>query len=292
MRLLRITTNYTVYLENFYKNRPDLKGKSYKDQYQELMQDCYGWVDFWTHALAKQGYEVWEPVANAEYMQKTWASENGISYHNGTWETDIIIEQIKKFKPNVLFVNTSSIYKSDFFYNIRKKCNTIKLIIIWCGSPVSDLNVYRDFDLILSNIPSLVSFFQTNGHQCEYICHAFEPRILNKIDTKFRGKIDFSFIGTIYKGKGYHNKREKLLKQLVKKTNLQLYSNIIQPLEKKEISIRVKHMLLKIIKTFPLLEYLLINLPKINKYFIDKHVLNQILHLTVILIFQVNMHLI
>mgnify|MGYP001025541122 CR=1 FL=1 len=70
MRLSRITTNYFSYLKQFYAQRPELKEKTYAVQYQTLMSDCYMWADFWTNPLGKLGYEVWEPVGNAEPMQK------------------------------------------------------------------------------------------------------------------------------------------------------------------------------------------------------------------------------
>lgn len=287
MRLLRITTNSPLYLHDFYKNHTDLKVKSYKDQYQELMDDCYGWANFWTQALAKQGYEVWEPVVNAEYMQKKWASENGVSYNNTTWETDIIISQARIFKPDVLFVNSSPIYRPDFFNIIRNKCNSIRLIIGWCGSPISDLKYYKVFDLVLSNIPSLVNLFQTNGQQSEYFRHAFQPKILNKIN-KSKGKFDFTFIGSIYKGKGYHNNRERFLKELVSKTNLHMWSNITQSTKKEFKFAKIRRRLIEFIKILPLSKYFFY-MPLMKKLMMTNYIDNTIATLSHPAVFGLSM---
>jgi len=269
MRLIRITTNYPSYLKQFYSQRPELQVKSYAVQYKTLMEDCYGWADFWTHALGKLGYEVWEPVGNAEPMQKAWARENGVSYDEKTWLTDIVTAQIKHFQPDVVFVNDFSTYTAEFFDHIRSECSSIKLVIGWCGSPYSDSSVFKAYDIVLSNIPSLVAHFKENGHRCEYMCHAFEPRILDKINPNTTVKTKFSFIGSINKNIGFHNQREQLLKKLVKVTDLELWLAINQPSKKERDIFLLKQKLynfVKSIQSLPGMNYLLNRIPKIKTY--------------------------
>ena len=249
MRLIRITTNYPTYIKQFYAKRPELKDKSYTIQYQTLMADCYGWADFWTHAFGKLGYEVWEPVGNAEAMQKIWAQENGVSYDEKTWLTDIVKAQVKQFQPDVVFVNDYSTYTRDFLNSLRQECPSIRLVMGWCGAPYSDATVFKAYDLVLSNIPILVTNFKENGHRSEYMCHAFEPRILDKINRGVRPTITFSFIGSIVKYKGFHNQREKLLKQLIQETELQIWSDISQPSQQEQQLLPLRQKVYDLVQT-------------------------------------------
>ncbi len=267
MRLIRITTNYPIYLKQFYAQNPELKEKEYKVQYQALMSDCYGWADFWTHAFGKLGYEVCEPVGNAEPMQKAWAVENGIKYDEKTWLTDIITAQVKYFKPDIVFVNDYSTYTFDFFQHLRKECSSIRLVIGWCGAPYSEGSVFKAYDMVLSNIPFLVKHFRENGHHCEHMYHAFEPRILEKLNCKSEKTISFSFIGSIVKSPSFHNQREQFLKKLVKKTDLQIWSDITQYSRKEFNRVFIKQKLydfIQIVKNIPGTESLLNNIPKIR----------------------------
>ena len=229
MRLIHITTNYPAYLQKFYQSRPQLQGQPYSVQYHALMADCFGWADFWTHALGKLGYEVWEPVGNAEPQQKAWAQEHDIVYEPDNWLTDIIAAQVKYFRPDVLFVTDYYTYKKEFLDYLRSECPSIRLVVGWCGIPYADANVFKAYDIVLSNIPWLVEHFRSSGHRSEQMRHAFEPRILDKIQINSQKTVPFSFVGSIFKAKGMHNERERLLKNLVQNSCLQIWSDIHAP---------------------------------------------------------------
>jgi len=229
MRLIRITTNYPAYLQKFDSDHSSLREQSYTVQYRALMDDCFGWADFWTNALGKFGYEVWEPVGNAERQQKAWAQEQGLRYDESNWLTDITAAQVKYFQPDVLFVNDYYTYTREFLDYLRGECPSIRLVLGWCGAPYVDASVFNAYDVVLSNISSLVEHFRGNGHRSEHMRHAFEPKVLDKIQSDSQGTVPFSFSGSIFKGKGLHNERETLLKYLVQNSCLQIWSDIQAP---------------------------------------------------------------
>ncbi|NBD18849.1 MAG: glycosyltransferase [Cyanobacteria bacterium] len=270
MRLIRICTNYPAYIKDFYKQRPNLDKEPYSIQYQTLMDDCFGWADFWTHAFGKLGYEVWEPVGNAEPMQKKWAEEQGVHYDEKTWLTEIVAAQVKHFQSNILLVNDYSTYTVPFFKSLRQECPSLRCVIGWCGAPYQDETIFNSYDLILSNIPSLVEEFRSLGHHSEYMCHAFEPRILEKIDRAQQPTIPFSFVGSIVKGQGFHNQREILLKTLLEKTDLQIWSSVSQPSQLEQQLLPLKCTLYHTIqgtqKIVPATESVLKKIPKLKTY--------------------------
>ncbi len=229
MRLIRITTNYSAYLQKFYRDHSGLEEQPYTVQYRTLMDDCFGWADFWTRAFGQLGHEVWEPVGNAEPQQKAWAREQGTRYEESRWLTDITAAQIKHFRPDVLFVNDYFTYTREFLEYVRSESPSIQLIIGWCGAPYRDASVFGAYDVVLSNISSLVEHFRAQGHHSEYLRHAFEPSILEKLPRDSLETVPFSFIGSIFKGEGLHNERERLLKYLAQNSCLQIWSDIQAP---------------------------------------------------------------
>lgn len=229
MRLLRICTNYSTYLKQFYARQPDMADASYQEQFDVLMADCFGWFDVWTNALEPLGYEVWEPVGNAEPMQKRWAQEYGVTYDEETWLTTIVTAQVEHFAPDVVLVNDYSTYTASFFQHLREQCPSIQMVVGWCGAPYRDESVFGSYDLVLSNIPVLVDRFRSQGHRSEHMAHAFDPRVLDRIDTGAGSRHPFTFVGSIVKGGEFHNRRERLLRDLIDKTELAIRSAVQPP---------------------------------------------------------------
>lgn len=226
---MRITTCYGAYLKRFYQSRASLALSPYAAQYSAWLADFYGWADVWTHALQPFGYAGWEPVANADQMQKAWAIENDVRYREETWVFDILKAQVKSFAPDILFVNDHHTFTAPFIRELREFCPSIRIIIGWCGAPCSDSSSLRACDVVLSNIPSLVDRFRKEGMCAEQMHHAFDPRILEILDERYGPPIDFSFVGSIVKGGRYHNVREHLLAKLARHSDLQIWTEVKRP---------------------------------------------------------------
>ena len=226
MKLMRLTTHSEVYLRSLYEFHNDKDCMSYSNWYNLLMNDCYGWSDFWTYAFEKLGYEVWEPVGNAKPMQVQWAQEKKINFLPQTWFFDITKAQIQHFKPDILFVNDYVNYTPDFLEHIRESVPSVKLILGWCGGPFSDNRVFRAYDVVLSNIKSLVKWFGDQGHNSQLVHHAFDPRILDRlkdVPDNSQALIPLSFVGSIIKYKGFHREREELLLKLLEQVDLEIW---------------------------------------------------------------------
>lgn len=228
MKLQRITTNYPGYLRQFYQTNTELGSQTFATQHAALMRGAHAWVDFWSNALSKLGYECDEVVSNAEALQKTWARENGLSYNEDNWLFEITAAQVKAFKPDVLFVNDYVTYPADYIRQLRAECPSIRLVLGWCGAPYTDGSIFSAYDIVLSSVPELVQHFREQGHRCEHINHAFDPRVLERIKQD-QPCVDFGFIGTIAKKNKFHNSREILLLELLEKTPLQIWVDSHSP---------------------------------------------------------------
>jgi hypothetical protein len=229
LRLQRLTNVAPRYLAKFYGERPELAAESFENQRRALMADCFGWADFWSVALSGLGYEADEVVANVGPMQKRWAHDHGISFDASDWALGIAAAQVKAFRPDVLFVVDHHNFPAPFVRQLKSECPSIKLVLGWCGAPYNDPAIFRECDLVLSCIPELVEHFRADGHDAHHLNHAFEPRILERINREAEPTVDFAFIGSIVKLDRFHKQREGLLLELVKRTELQLWTESYRP---------------------------------------------------------------
>ena len=226
MRLLKIGVYYTTYLEQFYAERPDLAAQAYSAQHAALIDDCFGSSDFLTRAFGALGYETCDLVANAEPMQKAWAAEHGLAFREDDWLFEITAAQIKDFGPDVLIVADYSTVTAAFLRHLRDICPSLRLVLGWCGAPYRDGSIFGACDIVLSCVPELVAHFREQGHRSYHINHAFEPRILDKLDTTAAPNADFVFLGSIIKSDQFHLEREQILSRLVAETDLLIWSEV------------------------------------------------------------------
>jgi hypothetical protein len=262
MRLIRITTAYSEYIKKLYGSSLLQASDDYKTQYNKFCYQSYGWSDNWTRAFNKLGYECWEPVANIEPLQKKWAEENGFKYDEKNWLFEIQFEQVKKFKPNILFINDYFTFNYEFICKLRENVPSIQYIIGWCGAPYYEENVFKAYDLLLTNLPLHYSYFNKQGLNCKMMRHAFDPEVLKRINVKQR-EIDFSFLGSIVIGKNFHNERVKLIEFILKKTEMILYSDLNPSDYKTYIQIKKKLLIQKVIDILFPIHYSSLN--RINK---------------------------
>ncbi|MCX7747188.1 MAG: glycosyltransferase [Clostridia bacterium] len=224
MKLVKISSAYLGYLNKFYLKRPELKDQGYLENKKALDYDAYGWTDFWGFSLRPLGYEVSEFLSNDEILQKKWAVENGVSFEENNWLLDIVEEQVKAEKPDILFMNDYVTFTEAWLKELRQKCPSIKIILGWCGAPYKDQSVFNAYDVVLSCIPELTDKFNNDGHSSYQMHHAFDPRILDRINVEKEKSIGFSFIGGISRNSQFHMEREMILLKLTKMTDIQMFS--------------------------------------------------------------------
>ena len=226
MRLLKIGVYYSTYLEQFYARRPGLAAQSYAAQHEALIGDCFGSSDFWTTALSKLGYETCDLIVNAEPLQKAWAQERGLTLDAEDWLFPIASAQIESFRPEVIIVADYSTVTAAFIRHLRDVCPSLRLVLGWCGAPYRDGAIFDECNVVLSCVPEMVTHFRNGGHRSQHVNHAFEPRILQRIDTAAAPSADFTFIGSVFKSDQFHIEREQILTRLVEETDLQIWSSV------------------------------------------------------------------
>jgi spore maturation protein CgeB len=268
MRLLKLTSLYQQYIAAFYDNRPKLVSQSYAAQKEALDYDAFGWGDFWSNALQPLGYEVMEVSANVEALQKAWALENGVKFHPDTWLWDIAWAQVAAFQPDILFMDDYSTFTYEWLVELRDACPAISLILGWCGAPYQDATVFKASDLVLSCIPELVDHFRYQGHRSVHLNHAFEPRVLARLRAPANPDIDFSFIGSLNRGRGGHSQRERLLLELARQVDIIIFTPNLELGLKQHMKTLAKGLLyrtIEVLRDAGISQSVLANLPYIGK---------------------------
>lgn len=225
MKIVKIAGYYKYFFLYYQQRFPEIAKNKYVVQHKHLMSQYIGWSNFYSKAFDSLGHESFEIVWNAENMQKKWAEENGIS---GSY-SQIILEQIKQYKPDLVWFQDSFSFDIDFLKNLKKKIPSIKLLVGNSCSPYNDnmLEKMRIFDFITTCSPQFVSEFKEHGIESLLLYHAFEPSIIKKFEPEKRDT-DFIFVGSIIPRKNFHLKRKIFLEKIAKEPEIdfRFYGNI------------------------------------------------------------------
>ena len=239
MKILLVDTYYDNFLKTFYKNNKYKNESNYEKQITSLLEENFGTSDAYSFFLRKNNIEAKDLIVNCRNLQKTWAENNNLKYSNIDLKVPhkfskipflgkrisslkilykIAKEQIKVFKPDILYCQDISFFSEDIINELKKETN-IKLFVGQIACPLPPKSFIKPYDLILTSFPHFVNFLNEDGINCEYFKIGFDKRILSKFKTSKRD-INFSFVGGISK---HHDKAFKTIEYLAKKSTLEIY---------------------------------------------------------------------
>ncbi len=196
MRIFILDTYvYGAVLENFYQNF-DVKNKTYSEVMSGIFSLEFGTSNFYSKNLNKLGHVSQEFIFNDLISQSIWAKENGINLffdklRKKDWKEKILLAQIKKFEPDVVYSQDLWVINPKFAKEIKKHT---KLLVGQIASPMPPVENIKSFDLILTSLPHFVDKFKSQGVKSEYFRIGFEESLLSKLGKKTH-KYDVSFIG-------------------------------------------------------------------------------------------------
>lgn len=239
MKILIIDTYYQGFLDYFYKKQKTIN-LDYKTHKKLLVGQFFGTSGTYSHFLNKIGHITEEIVVNDEILQKKWAAENKIKINEygllkfvknvpiirvfvrrSEWIQIIAMEQIKKYQPDILYMQDLSILTPKTLEKIKKEC---KLLVGQIASPLPPDKYINKYDLILTSFPHFVKKIRKKGIKSEYFKIGFDPRILRKIGIQ-KKKYDVSFVGSFTP---HHIKGTKMLERLCKSVPLNVWGRGVQ----------------------------------------------------------------
>ena len=231
MKFLIIDYYYPEFLNTFYNKNSNIDHKNYNELKKIIFDYCFGTANFYSTNLTKLGHITEEIIFNNEILQRQWAKEHGIKFFNGlfndklflnkffklNWKEKILKEQIKEFKPDVIYCQNLKIPGNIFLKKIKK---LTKLIVGQIACPtVFDKKLFSEYDLILTSFPHYVERFKEVGINSEYFKIGFEASILDKLKESDK-KYNVVFVGGISK---HHTSAIETFEYLAENTKIDFW---------------------------------------------------------------------
>lgn len=263
MNILILNRDYPRFLTDMYAARPELTEASYADQLSARNATLFGVADFYSRGFTACGHRAQEIHVNNPWLQGAWARENGIkagiappasrtaaagsvvSRTRGAVrrlllpiarrflprqirsdEERVLAAQIEEVGPDVILNQEMSYVRTRCLERIAPK--RIKIV----GQIASALPLgerYGRYDLILSSLPNMVQYFRDKGARSELSRLAFDPRVLEQVETPARRDIEVSFVGSL---SADHGGRIRLLETLADQVPLQVWGSGVDELPK------------------------------------------------------------
>jgi len=193
MKVLMLWEYYEDYLDYFYKKNPDCLNLPFREHSKRIFDDHYGWSADMSVYMNRMGIETEFFIGNNEELQKQWALENGVNhYSNSNWKQEIVFNQIRQFKPDILWIPGLFDYFGDFIRLIKPYC---KKTILWLASPYPQ-NVDLDgISTLITSHPN-TTFIEKQDlfEDVIFTFPGFNKRILKKVGNVEK-KYDLTFIG-------------------------------------------------------------------------------------------------
>jgi spore maturation protein CgeB len=218
MRILLMWSYYDAYLSSFYARYPRAAAMPYRQQLDCLLADFFNWPPRLIPYFRQAGHEADLIVANARSLQRAWARENGFPFDERDWEAQVAKEQVKRFRPDILWGSLTPLYCS-ILGEIRPFCG--KLFAWRASSGWEPLDIAA-IDCVLTSKRRRIQEFASLGKWCALVFPCFEPEVLTYLPALVP-YIDVSFVGSF--APQHHKTRLHVLTQLAKRTPIQIWGS-------------------------------------------------------------------
>lgn len=151
-------------------------------------------------------------LPNCMAMQDSWASENAFVPDPVRPDKSILMEQLRRFQPDV-FIAFGYPLNCSFLETLRRELPNIRLIAAWDGRRFHDPKRFRGASLVFSCLKETVDYYNSQGFQAAYLPYFFDIRVLSRLpDGKVTRRIVFP--GSIQISADGHNERLRFQKYL------------------------------------------------------------------------------
>ncbi len=208
---LRISSSYPEFIKIFKKKLIKKNYNTYDQILENYFKESYSVSNNITEELIKKNYQCTEIVSNFDFLQNKWLEQYGDKNN----KENIIIQQIKFYKPDIIFFGNADLINENMLKTV-KKMKFVKILIGFHCAPFNRriINRLNKLDCIVTCTKGYKDYlYNTLKKDILLIQHSFPKQHINKASKK---EIDISFIGSIFIGKALHNKRVNLIYELMK----------------------------------------------------------------------------
>jgi spore maturation protein CgeB len=249
-KILRITHIFGKNSGVFFDSKNICAGdKNYKESIGAISESSMDISNSLALEIMKFGHNVETVYFDLKELQMLWAKENNCHTGNEDWVEQILLEQINKIKPDIIFFQKAMPLKKKTIVNLKRKFPFIRKIVFhtaylgttWGGQAV---------DHLLVGTPSLVQRYKKLGLKPRLFYHYFDPNINTKLKKTlgfFERKYALTFVGCSGYGGGFlHANRYFFLKHLLENTDIMMW--VLEENNSKTNKKTIKQKLREIIK--------------------------------------------
>jgi hypothetical protein len=208
--------------------------------------------------MRKLGNESTDVLMDVRPLQEVWCKENDVSidFSNRFWMEQVLLAQILKYQPDVLYVQGGTFQRlsKNLRARIRSEVSSLKLITGFWGDALMGEAHYRTafsgVDVVFTASSMYSNKFSSAGIDAFLLGWGFEPHSMNyeEICSRPTDKHDVVFLGSTGFGSDLHRGRYHDLVEIMEQTNLQIWAD--EPsLGKKSVQIEGINIVQKLTKT-------------------------------------------
>lgn len=192
MKIFFLTKYYNQYLNYFEEKNFHLNKLNFKKHQEVLFNDHFSWPSDFSQYLSNKGLNTFFSIANYSKLQQKWLKDNKIYLsQKNNLEKRIVVEQIKKFRPDILWIFAIFDYYDEFLNEIKPYT---KKIVSWISSPYSKKLSFKNIDYLITSDEGLFINKKNEFKKIITTLPGFNENILNKI-KKIQKKNTYPKIG-------------------------------------------------------------------------------------------------
>ena len=127
-----------------------------------------------------------------------WARENNKSYSAKdvlSWRNHIVQEQIRKFRPDILWLGGANHYLGDFIRSVREYCGAV---VGWRAAVGGERLDWTGVDCVLSSHSNFVDMFRKMGLRSDLMLPCMDGALVSEcLSSEVRRSRDVTFYGTL-----------------------------------------------------------------------------------------------
>lgn len=260
MRILILNTDYPRFLAWLYRGQPGLENASYAAQMTARNTSLFGVADFYSRSFLASGHPAAEIHVNNPWLQSAWASEHGMlvemppspgsatSQALPAWllravtpfkarlrplarkvglspsldagAQKILLAQIEDFKPDLVL--NQNIFQVDTSLARRIKALGNPIMVGQVGIEPPRGGDWGVYDLMISQLPRIVTQFRNAGVRADVNHLAFQPDILDRLPSVSERDVEISFVGAVTAD---HKQRIALLEAVAQVYDLKFWGS-------------------------------------------------------------------
>lgn len=226
-KLLSLSTMYPGSLYHFYRNRSGLESLSFNEHLELLLSESTEFAGSYNKNFRLKGVDAECIIATDKTLQTKWCIEKGIKSRN---ESEILLEQVKYYKPEVLWIENLGLVNETWLLNARNQVKSIRIVIGNHCSPINSaiMDSLKGVDIVITCTPGLKTLFESFGKNAFLVYHGFDTGIpASPESTNFEDQTDIVFSGSLTTGDNFHQDRIRLIEEILKSgIDLKLYANL------------------------------------------------------------------